>query len=119
MRRVRVKPVNEKRRAEELERQFGDLAKYVRNLSCCVKGCARWAEPAHVHTRRNAGAWRETPDGWSVGNIAPLCHFHHREHHAIGIASFQSKYDLDLEAIAERVGFEFIERGGDPELAPY
>lgn len=119
MRRTRVNPINKKRRKRELDRQFGALAEYVRGLSCCVKGCIRWAEPAHVHTRRNAGAWRETPDGWAVGNIAPLCHWHHREQHAIGVSSFGSKYDLDLEEVAERVGLDFIARDGDTGLAPF
>lgn len=107
MRRKSLPPYNPKRRGSERERQFGDLAKWVRWRSCCVRGCSRFAEPAHVRTRRNHGAWLEI-SGDLVCNIAPLCHVHHREQHAIGIDSFQRRYSLDLAAIAKQTGIDWL-----------
>lgn len=117
MKRSRVNPVNLDRRESDRERQFGELAEYVRNRGCAVKGCRRWAEPAHVRTRRNAGAWVEI-DGEQVGNIAPLCHHHHREQHRIGIRSFEARHGLDLEEVARRTGEEYL-RAGDTSTLPY
>lgn len=118
MRRVRVKPRNEKRAQAERERQFGELAEYVRSLPCAVKGCRGFAEPAHVHTRRNAGAWRELPTGERVGNIVPLCSWHHREQHRIGVRSFEAAHGVDLEAVARRVGEQHLDLG-DTSPLPY
>jgi len=117
MKRTWLKRTNPERRKRELERQFGELAEYVRGRACCVRACRGWAEPAHVHSRRSAGAWIER-DGELVGNIAPLCNFHHREQHRVGIASFQARHELDLEAVAALVGREYVALG-DTSALPY
>ncbi len=99
---VRVNPVNRKRRAKEQPRQFGDLAAFVRGLPCLV--CKRTpSQAAHVKGRRNHGAWLDNGDG----NIAPLCADCHRLQHSIGIVSFQEKHGIDLAAEARAVGVRF------------
>lgn len=73
--------------------------------------------PAHVRTRRNAGAWIEVDDEL-VGNLANLCEPHHREQHDAGIRTFERRHGLDLAAIAAVNGRAFRQLG-DVHGAPF
>lgn len=108
--------MNRKRREKERARQFGDLAAWVRNRPCEV--CGGWGEPAHVKTRRNAGAWLELPDGTRVGNMVSLCRDHHTQQHAMGIHTFEARHGIDMEAIARDYGERF-ERGEEGCALPF
>lgn len=108
IRRTPLRRVNTERAEREQERQFGDLAKYVRTLRCCIPWCPCAAVAAHVHTRRNHGAWITPVDGGPKrGNIVPMCVRHHLEQHQHGIKTFQREHGLNLELIATRVGRDF------------
>ncbi len=112
-RRARLRPVNSKRRKARQERDFGDLAEYVRSLGCLVCN-ARPVDPAHVKSRGAGGhAWIDVWDGVSepiayagetVGNLIPLCRTHHREQHDHGIRTFEERHGIDLAAEAKRIG---------------
>lgn len=80
---------------------FGDQQRIeiIKGLPCIVSirtGCLcnQPSENAHVRSRKAGG--RE-------GDIVPLCHFHHRELHQLGISTFQYKYDLDLAEEAAKI----------------
>ena len=104
-----LRRVNAARQGAERERQFGPLAAFVRTLPCAIAGCPRRTVAAHVHGRRNAGAWRERPDGGApVGNLVGLCRAHHDEQHRVGIVTFQVRYGINLEAVAEAIGCAFL-----------
>lgn len=113
MKRSWLKRTNPERRKTELERQFGDLAAFVRWEPCAV--CGQWSDPAHVRARRNAGAWRKLADGRVVGNIVPFCREHHDQQGNIGIATFEQRHGLDLEDLAEKIG-ERCKAGEEPTL---
>lgn len=107
-----VRRRNKKRHAEQLDRQFGDLAAYVRELPCAVCGLMP-SDPHHVRNRRMFGAWID-----GVGNIANLCRWHHEELHRIGRRTFARRYDIDLAALAAENG-EAFKRGDDPCPIPW
>ena len=66
--------------------------KFVRGHSCCVPGCEDGPiDFAHVKTVGSGGH-----DAQAVS----LCRRHHKIQHDIGIATFQTKYGVDLWAIA-------------------
>lgn len=96
-----LRPQNPARRAARHERDFGELAEVVRTLPCCVAGCRRSAEPAHVVSRGAGGHAWHVVEGVEVGNLAPLCRAHHtggpgvtRPQHAIGLSQFERENDL-------------------------
>lgn len=118
MKRKALRRRNDERHAEQLERQFGDLADFVRWLHCSVCSQPAFAEPHHVRNRRMWGAWLEDLEGELVGNLAPLCHDHHRELHAHGAATFERRHGVRLADVARKVGERFLV-GEDPIGVPW
>jgi hypothetical protein len=97
----RIRP--KKRTASEFARIYGSRkrAAWVRSLLCTVDGCGdpRESENAHV---ANGGTGRKADHTL----IVPLCPWHHRQLHSMGIESFQEAYHMDrdgLEAEAKLV----------------
>lgn len=119
MRRTALRRRNPERHAAALERQFGDLAAYVRDLECLV--CGAWGvDPAHVRTRgAGHGAWIELPDGTVVGNVSRLCREHHDEQGRIGIDAFNERHGVDMEADARAIGDDFRNGIDRRALPPY
>jgi len=78
--------VNPERKAKLYERNYGEKADWIRSLPCLVCG-ARPCDAAHVKSR---GA------GGTSADLVPLCHAHHMEQHAIGVCTFEARYDVDL-----------------------
>lgn len=91
----RMSPVNRKRKAALWATQYGSLARViaVKALPSVVSGRTPCVN-AHVRSRGAGGTYRD---------IVPLTDAEHRELHAIGIASFQAKYNVSLTAEAARV----------------
>lgn len=76
---------------------------WVRKHYCCVRACKRLPiECAHVRSGTDGGAGLKPSDRWAIS----LCAQHHREQHRIGEAAFETRYDLDLSALAR----EFVRR---------
>jgi hypothetical protein len=102
-RKVRVKPRNPKRKAEQFARNFGDEAEAVRALPCLCRGrgpfvrCAGPVAAAHVKSRGASGGRFD---------LVPMCKAHHDEQHAVGVETFAASYGLDLRAAADRVALE-------------
>lgn len=73
--------------------------KWVRGFKCCVDRCEGW--PVIFHHVRSAGeaGMGEKDDRYGV----PLCNVHHVEGHQTGWQTFQRKYELDLDALAEQL----------------
>ncbi len=102
-RKTRVKAKNAKRKGSRFpHRRDPEYREWIRSLPCTVEASA-WAnrcddviECAHVRTRGAGGDDR--------GNTVPLCRWHHRQQHRIGIRSFESVYRLDLAVIARNLG---------------
>lgn len=90
-RRTRIKSTNPKRRKKRYDEAFGDKATFVRDCNCLV--CGR--NPSHPHHVKSRGA------GGTAEHLVPLCHEHHRELHAIGARTFQTKHNVDLVREAE------------------
>lgn len=63
------------------------------------------------------GAWLEV-DGAKVGNLAPLCHRHHRELHDIGARSFDRFHGVSVARAAREAGERFL-AGEDPCAIPW
>lgn len=124
MRRTRLRRRNPERHAERLEKDFGPLAEFVRQLPCIVCG-TQPCDPAHVRSRgacNHAWVW-VYPEGnvhqaYEAGNIVPLCRTHHNEQGHVGILSFQRAHGIDLAAEAESIGLRF-RAGEDPCPLPY
>lgn len=98
--RTNIRARNPGRAKERLERDFGPLGAFVRGLPCCVHGCRRGggdpSDPAHVLSRGSGHhAWIEF-EGVKVGNIAPLCRYHHNESGRIGAKTFDRTTDFYL-----------------------
>jgi hypothetical protein len=71
---------------------------WVRRHQCCVPNCeAVPIECAHVRAGTDGGAGLKPSDRWSIS----LCRAHHAEQHAIGEASFEQRYGIDLMALAQ------------------
>jgi hypothetical protein len=86
----KINPINRERKNRVDAKTFGPQARAARLLPCCV--CARRpCDPAHVVSR---GA------GGTDSDVVPLCKFHHREQHDIGIQSFQARHNIVLEVVA-------------------
>lgn len=70
---------------------------WIRGHHCCVPGCLRRPiECAHVRHGTDGGLGRKPSDRWTIS----LCWLHHREQHERGERPFESKYGLDLRALA-------------------
>ncbi len=67
---------------------------------CAVPGCTRphYPDPHHVRPKGMGGVADE--EAVDVENVAPLCHSHHRQGHAIGWVTFGRRYPVDLKLVA-------------------
>jgi hypothetical protein len=77
----------------------GVKADFVRANGCVLRGMGGCGligsiDAAHVRSRGAGGDSRD---------LVGLCTRHHAEQHAIGILSFQERYDIDLKAKAEEL----------------
>lgn len=64
---------------------------WLRKKPCFVDGCTRQAVAMHAPRGRRFG---------DVGNAVNGCQIHHDEAHVGGQASFEAKYEVDLEKLA-------------------
>lgn len=106
-RKVRVKPINKKRRAVLFTKHFHSTGylTYVHGLDCCVgRGCAGPIQAAHVQSRGAGGTYE---------SIVPMCSYHHNAQHSSGIESFQRQHALDLKAIAAETWTRFQKIRGE------
>lgn len=72
---------------------------WVRRHRCCVPGCANLPiECAHVRRGTDGGQSLKPSDRWTVS----LCREHHAEQHQIGERAFETRYGVDLRALAEQ-----------------
>ena len=80
----------------KFEKSFGseDRVNFIKSLPCLVCGNTP-CDNAHVKSRGAGGDYT---------CIVPLCRVHHTEQGMIGIKTFQNKYNLALDAIAELLG---------------
>ena len=95
LKRSRLNPYNRSRRARRFEEGFEseERVAWYRHQFCAVPGCPTGpCEVAHVKSRAAGG---------TADDAVPLCSPHHREQHDIGIRTFEGKYGLDLETMAE------------------
>lgn len=56
-------------------------------------------DPAHVKSR-GAG-------GEDIGNVIPLCRYHHSKQHQIGWQRFEKGYNIRAAIVAARLGLEW------------
>lgn len=70
---------------------------WVRRHHCSVPGCRSLPiECAHVRSGTDGGTGLKPSDRWCLS----LCRAHHLEQHNLGERQFETKYDVDLRAIA-------------------
>ncbi len=74
------------------------LRRYVQDLPCLVSG-EYGVECCQYRTKRNGG---------DLGNLFPLAPRFHEEQHRTGIASFQTKYGLDLQSTCWDITYEWV-----------
>ena len=129
LRRSKIKPVNRKRKAEKLARNFGAEAQRVRDMGCLVEStlmviadfgdryklaceqdargvttCSGDIEAAHVGKARGMGGVNS--DRY---RLAPLCTRHHEEASEPGTskrAAFEERTGIDLDKEADRIAVE-------------
>lgn len=95
-----IAPVNPERRAERFERDYGPLgfASWVRTLACVVSGeGGSESDPvvaAHVKSRGAGGDWR---------SIVPMKQSLHDRLHTMGIDTFETHFEVDLQMAADAV----------------
>ena len=91
---TRVNPVNRERKERVNASTFGPCARLARLTPCCVPGCKAMppGDPCHVRSRGSGGK------DWA--NVVPMCRRHHDEQGAMGISSFESRYQIHLEVVA-------------------
>ena len=83
--------------------------RWVRSHRCCVPECRAIAvDFAHLRSAANAGLGQTPHDTFGVS----LCRAHHFEQHQLGIDAFNTKYGIDLWALAA----EFTRRSPDWEM---
>ena len=89
-RRTRVKRANRARKASEFARTYHSKERvaFVKSLPCVMHTyrCEGRAENAHLG---NGGMGRKSDHT----NIVPLCRYHHRELHRLGVERFEDFYD--------------------------
>jgi len=77
-----------------------DYKNWIRGQICAVIAhsrspdyrCQLHTEPDHVRTRGASGADRQ--------NLVPLCVYHHRQRHDIGIRTFEARHGINLVELA-------------------
>jgi len=127
LRRSKIKPVNRKRMAKKLARNFGAEAQRVRSMDCLCMGQDAHAfyvelELAHAYGVPDAVilcsgsivAAHVTPRGMggSKGDrfrLVPLCAAHHDEageEHTGQRSAFEARYGIDLDKEADRIAVE-------------
>lgn len=97
LRRKRPIPrVNRSRRRERFKRAYLDPAyvAQVRWKGCVVPGC--YITPVHACHRVSRAA------GGTYRELFGACFHHHDEQHRIGVAAFERRYRIDLEAECAR-----------------
>lgn len=104
MKRSRINPRNEARRAEAYARNFSggiDHDAWIRLQPCVmckiVDNRLSNAEAAHVKAR-GMGGWNSS---WT--QLVPLCRLHHREQEARGVATIIRVYQVDLRREAQNM----------------
>ncbi len=84
-------------------RSAGHLA-FVRGFVCAVStnhgdSCEGKIEAAHVRIGTDGGTSLKPSDCFAL----PLCSVHHAEQHRIGERSFETKYGINMKAVAEKL----------------
>ena len=69
----------------------------LRMLPCCVPGCDSFQSIVHHERRGTGGGTALKPAPWAGVN---LCQSHHLIGHAIGWATFEKRFGVDLREIA-------------------
>lgn len=95
-RKTRVRKRNPERQARLAEEQFGDHARWVRTLRCCVCG----TRPTVAHHTKTRGA------GGKADALVPLCTVCHDAVHTQGVRTFERRMGVDLGEIATRLAHE-------------
>lgn len=80
------------------DRQCASHRAWVRNQHCVVLRveCSKTHHAHHVRTAATAGTGMKPPDA----DCVCLCAVHHSEGHRTGWQTFQTKYGVDLQALA-------------------
>lgn len=95
-------------------REWSRHRAFLRRHGCVVPGCvAEPIEVSHIRTAANAGIGLKPHDAFAVpmcGGLHPDAH--HAEYHRIGHHSFETKYGVDLNALAA----EFVRRSPDADM---
>ena len=71
--------------------------KWVREHACCVPRCnGAPSEAAHVRTGTDGGTGLKPSDS----HVISLCQYHHAIQHRMGEGPFETKYFIDMKALA-------------------
>lgn len=119
MRRGRLKSVNKPRKAKALEKNFGPLAFFVRDMGCCIcVADSGLTQACHVKTRGASNhAWLDSGDG----NLIPMCAPHHRYQHdhgwnalvIVGGKGAKGEGQAMAAEHAKKLGDAFLAAGGE------
>lgn len=98
-RKKRLRRTNTERKKALFEKQYGndDYVAALHKEGCQIPDCRPTSgsrseiQCDHTPTRAAGGTWRQ---------MVPLCLYHHRLKHDVGVESFQAFYGIDLDAIA-------------------
>lgn len=95
--RTPIKSANRERKAKLHDRNFGRKRNWIVTLPCCVPAPAPAHDGpihgAHVRSRGAGGTWKD---------LVPMCAWHHRQQHLLGIETFEMMYDIVLSELARR-----------------
>lgn len=104
-------PDRRRRNKQAKDHQYGRSAcgnydDFIRSKPCAAPLCRSRSpiEAAHVAGR---GAH---PGASGVGNLLPLCRYHHRRQHVLGIETFQRRYSVRMKQTATRYANEWKQR---------
>lgn len=99
-------PAKRKRPRSGIERAprrvFPTHRAFVKRHDCCVPGCKQ--SPIDFAHAKSRGAGGHDCQGVS------LCHEHHMEQHDCGIETFQTRYGIDLFAMAAEFARQTTDR---------
>lgn len=96
-----MRPYNRERQTTESARAYGPPARrrWLVGQKCCVPGCdEHWVQHVHVSPRGEPSGMGRKHD---YTQTVPMCAWHHRELHQQGERTFERKYNLDLDMIAQ------------------